>query len=473
MSKDWIDQFDRDILDMAKSMESCDDIYENIADASEKCERAESADWQAVLDTLPPPILKLLVKSVAQWNNALREKICSYQDLDADDPMAMHVAAIEDLCLPYENRYYLDEKLVKALMDYVQEQVTKHMQEGNRACAIRLVVLLCKEVFTKNKFVEPPICRACVTFCTEYLQQILQQATEAEMQLAYTQFLPLLDIDRREIELEDVVVAQPWSADILTRYCTWLDEHMTAYRLHERLLIMYRLGQTPEEFVTYLQSYDKPYFRQALREWYIEYDPATAIPLLQEELAKATDPLDICLYSEQLADVYKNLGDRDSEREWLLYLVLEQQDNRFLSRLKELLEPEIWRDVFVQAVKKTEFESERYQMLADEKMYDLLLMEIMDTKNLDLFLHYEKALSKQYPEQTYEILKNLLQETMAAADNRAMYKWVVSKLKRVKKYPQGKERLQALVDGFYVQYSQRRALKEELAKAGYVFHGEI
>lgn len=457
-------------------MRISDDTYKNITTAlyaSEILDQTECADWETVLETLPPPILKLLVKSVAQWNGALRKKICSYRDLDADDPMTIHVAAIENLRSPYEDRYSIDGKYIQILTDYVQEQVTKYVQEGNRTCAIRLMVLLCKEIFASKKTADDQTLSAGETFCTEHLKQLLQQATEAEMQLAYTQLLPLLDIEKRARELEAVVVEQPWSADILTRYCTWLDEHMTEWRLQDRLSIMERLGQTPEEIVTYLQSRSEPYFQEALREWYMANDPAAAIPLLQEARANATDRRDICFYSEQLADMYKSLGDRDNERDMLLYLVLEQQKTWYLSRLKALLEPAIWQDVFVQFVKETSNESERYCMLAEEKRYDLLLMEIMDTEDLGLFLYYETALAKRYPEQTYDILKNLLQKTMAAADNRALYKWVISKLKRVKKYPHGKEKLQELVDGFYVQYSQRRAMKEELAKAGYVFHGEV
>lgn len=428
---------------------------------------SEKDSWQDILETLPTPVLKQLLIQEALDNRKLREKICSYKGIDENDPMAMHRLYIENLRLQYT--YFAD--YMRALSDYVKTQIKKE----SRAVAVELIVLLYKEVFLQEHYVDRSTVGDCVRFCLEALKQILQEASPEENVMVYEHILPLLDIPRRtnnELGLEDIVPQLPWTADVLTRYLTWLDEHMNEERLSTRLRFMNRLEQPPEMVSAYLKSRNEPYAEEALLEWYEENEPATAISLLLEARDKTTFNPKKHDISRRLLALYQKIGDKDGERDVLLFMTLELHTTLYLPQLKEMLEPEIWRDVFIQIVKNEVIEGERYRLLADEKMYELLLMEITDTENLELFLRYEVALSKQYPEQTYDILIRLLKQRMSIANNREEYAWVIKKLKRVKKYPNGKERLQELVNGFYVQYSNRRAMKEELAKAGYIYNGE-
>lgn len=428
---------------------------------------SEEDNWQDILETLPPLILKKLLIQEAQGNRKLREKICSYKGIDENDPMAIHQLDIENLRL--QNTYFAD--YIRALSDYVRTQIEKE----SRKVAVELVALLYKEVFLQEHYVERSTVGACVNSCLNALEQILQKASPAENAMVYEHILPLLEIPRRmnnELGLEDIVPQLPWTADVQMRYLTWLDEHMNEERLRTRLRFMEQLEQPPEMALAYLKSRKEPYAEEVLLEWYEEHDPATAIPLLQEARTRTASKRKKREISQRLLELYQKIGDKDGERDTLMYLVLELNETKLLPQLKEQLESEIWRDVFIQIVKNEEIEDERYRLLADEKMYDLLLMEITDTEDLELFLCYEVALSKQYPEQTYDILIRLLKQRMSIAYNREEYAWVAKKLKRVKKYPNGKERLQELVNGFYVQYSNRRAMKEELAKAGYIYNGE-
>lgn len=427
----------------------------------------EEEDWQTILETLPTSVLKHLLIQEAQGNERLREKICSYKGIDENDPMAIHRLQIENLRL--QHTYFKD--YMQALCDYVET----HIEKESREVAVELVAMLYKEVFLQEQYVGLSSMSTCVNFCLEALKRILQEASPEENVMVYEHILPLLEIPlqmHNEIGLEDIVPLLPWTADVRLRHLTWLDEHMNEERLRTRLKFMEQLEQPPEMVLEYLKSRNESYFEEALLEWYEENDPATAIPLLLEARNKTTFNPRKHGISRRLLALYQKIGDKDGERDVLLFMTLELHTTLYLPQLKEMLEPEIWRDVFIQVVKNEASEYERYRLLADEKMYDLLLMEITDTENLELFLRYEVALSKQYPEQTYDILKRLLQKAMADSTNREMYARVIKKLKRVKKYPNGKERLQELVNGFYVQYSNRRAMKEELTKAGYVYNGE-
>lgn len=456
----------------AKGWNICKHMAAALFQVEEEEKDSEEDNWQEVLETLPTPILKALLVQAAQWDTGLQEQICSYKGIDASDPMVMHRMKIDGIRRQYgDQTMYLQPTYIRSLINYVQEQIQDYLRTGNREVAVELVSLMYKEVFHSGEYVKKSSENSCIHACLQELQLILQDASAVETDMVYEHILALLE-KRSERGLESGILLLPWTTDVLTQHLTWLDAHMDKDRLQDRLLIMKFLHQTPNEVVTFLKSREEPYFLEALQKWYEENDPAIAIPIIEEARSKATTKRDLRVYTMRLIDLYQKIGDKESLREELLYIVLELEDTSYLQALKEFLEPEVWRDVCVQLAKKLPFESDKYKILADEKMYDILLMEIMDTEDLELFLRYETALSKQYPEQTYEILVRLLKKEMAEAGTRDAYAWVVKKLKRVKKYPNGKDRLQELVNGFYMQYSNRRAMKEELTKAGYIYNGE-
>ena len=110
---------------------------------------------------------------------------------------------------------------------------------------------------------------------------------------------------------------------------------------------------------------------------------------------------------------------------------------------------------------------QRLPLYALDGMYDSILMEIDEKGTLVDFTGYEKELAEKYPEKSRDLLVKLLDKSMAEANSRDNYRGVITGLKRLDAYPDGKDAAWGLAGKWRIQYSSRRAMIDELNKAKY------
>lgn len=86
---------------------------------------------------------------------------------------------------------------------------------------------------------------------------------------------------------------------------------------------------------------------------------------------------------------------------------------------------------------------------------------------LRYLLDYEHELKSWSAEQTMDCYVELLKAEMVKASNRKQYWSVIQHLKKISKYPNGKQAAQTLARYWKEYHYNRPAMKDELRKAGF------
>lgn len=95
-------------------------------------------------------------------------------------------------------------------------------------------------------------------------------------------------------------------------------------------------------------------------------------------------------------------------------------------------------------------------------------MDVVTASNsLYLLNRYEEVLKKQYPSEIMETYIRILEEQAEQVSNREQYRELAGYLKKLKSYPGGAARTAELVGSWRTRYGRRRAMMEELGKAGF------
>ena len=75
------------------------------------------------------------------------------------------------------------------------------------------------------------------------------------------------------------------------------------------------------------------------------------------------------------------------------------------------------------------------------------------------------VLRQHFPEEVRDIWLSYLRTEMHSASTRSIYADLISRLKKLKSYPDGKALTQALADDWKQAYPKRSAMLDELKKA--------
>lgn len=247
------------------------------------------------------------------------------------------------------------------------------------------------------------------------------------------------------------------------------------YKLGEylvsKLSLMRKAGDSEEEIRALYRQYwqydavEKDYVERAMERG----DIKEAERVLQKLI---NSPYKNGLSSEycrkKLLEIYETSGGTDKYRAVLYDFVAEEYNfgiERYFE-LKKLYDGGEWlraRDGLLEKIKKRN--REYYpELLYKEELKERLFQFVLGEEGLRLVQKYEKYLMDDYADQLFEKYKKELNEQMARADTRDMYKDIVRTLRRLNGYEGGKTLVKALVGEWRVKYVRRRALMEELDK---------
>ncbi len=81
-----------------------------------------------------------------------------------------------------------------------------------------------------------------------------------------------------------------------------------------------------------------------------------------------------------------------------------------------------------------------------------------------MLIEYEKVLKDIYPKELLDKYENTVKAMATNTSGRAHYREIVSILRRMKKYPEGKEKVSEIVSDWRLRYRNRPAMMDELSK---------
>lgn len=159
-------------------------------------------------------------------------------------------------------------------------------------------------------------------------------------------------------------------------------------------------------------------------------------------------------------------GNRSAYIEQLWKLVLEYEaDNLDLYReLKKQYTADEWLVKREEIFKKLPTYAHVEQLYKEEKLYDRLLIYVLNSPGLYALQEYEKVLKKEYPEQILNKYKNEVNKMAVRTSDRRNYAYLVSLLRKMKQIKGGSKLVEQIVDDWKVKYKNRPAMMEELRK---------
>ena len=79
-------------------------------------------------------------------------------------------------------------------------------------------------------------------------------------------------------------------------------------------------------------------------------------------------------------------------------------------------------------------------------------------------MEYEKILKVIYPNELFEKYERVVENMASRTTDRRYYREIVSVLRRMQKYPSGKEKVAKIVVNWQTRYKNRSAMIDELRK---------
>ncbi len=101
-----------------------------------------------------------------------------------------------------------------------------------------------------------------------------------------------------------------------------------------------------------------------------------------------------------------------------------------------------------------------------EEMYDDMLHEVLH-ESVSLIDDYTDLLAAKYPNEIMDYYLKHMDACMQLANNRKEYRKIIQYFHKIEYIPEANVRLHMFTKKWREQYNTRRALLDELSKAGY------
>lgn len=171
-------------------------------------------------------------------------------------------------------------------------------------------------------------------------------------------------------------------------------------------------------------------------------------------------------YSEKKKEIYLLQGNRNAYIGQLWQLVLEHEaGNLDLYReLKKQYTTDEWFIKREEIFKKLPAYAHVERLYKEEKLYDRLLVYVLNSPGLCALQEYEKVLKKEYPEQILDKYKDEVSKMAVHTSDRKYYAYLVSLLRKMQQMKGGVKLVEQIVSEWKVKYKNRPAMMDELRK---------
>lgn len=171
-------------------------------------------------------------------------------------------------------------------------------------------------------------------------------------------------------------------------------------------------------------------------------------------------------YSEKKKEIYLLQGNRSAYIEQLWKLVLEHEPGNLelYRELKKQYTADEWlvkrEEIFKNLPEYVHVE----RLYKEEKLYDRLLVYVLNSPGLYALQEYEKVLKKEYPEQILNKYKDEVSKMAVHTSDRKNYAHLVSLLRKMRQVKGGSKLVEQIAAEWKIKYKNRPAMMDELRK---------
>ena len=466
----------------------------------ETCQDDQEQEVEEIIERIPEEELRSFVKEIAAQNSEIRNILMTRYSVKIDEKqMDLLKQGVNQHVWEYGDRSgYIDYRnawdFCWALENYLEDKVDTLIDRKCYRQAFELTNYVFRTIGNIDIDDSDGGTSQVANACYDKWKEILENCSEEEKNEMFSWFMSHLScnyvIDYLEDYMEDFLTHEFQNREMLEKMLKDLDERIEMQALStdcgstwsvrhgyenniiKRLELMERLDFPEEE----IREYRRRHWRfSAVRELEIQENLDNgnldeAIRILQE--SKTLDkeyPGLVARYSEQLISIYETQTDKEGYKKELLYYVFECPQNNLVHiyKLKEVCTDKEWEDYREQILKNPKNYNILYPFMEKEGMYESMLECIRKETFIYNLDKYEKVLKEKFPDQVRDIYISYLRHEAERAGNRKRYRELMKYLKKIRRYPGGKEKASEIAENWRGMYYRRTAMMDEMRKAGF------
>lgn len=466
----------------------------------ETCQDDQEQEVEEIIERIPEEELRSFVKEIAAQNSEIRNILMTRYAVKIDEKqMDLLKQGVNQHVWEYGDRSgYIDYRnawdFCWALENYLEDKVDTLIDRKCYRQAFELTNYVFRTIGNIDIDDSDGGTSQVANACYDKWKEILENCSEEEKNEMFSWFMSHLScnyvIDYLEDYMEDFLTHEFQNREMLEKMLkdlderigmqalstdcgsTWSVRHGYENNIIKRLELMERLDFPEEE----IREYRRRHWRfSAVRELEIQENLDNgnldeAIRILQE--SKTLDkeyPGLVARYSEQLISIYETQPDKEGYKKELLYYVFECPQNNLVHiyKLKEVCTDKEWEDYREQILKNPKNYNILYPFMEKEGMYESMLECIRKETFIYNLDKYEKVLKEKFPDQVRDIYISYLRHEAERAGNRKRYRELMKYLKKIRRYPGGKEKASEIAENWRGMYYRRTAMMDEMRKAGF------
>lgn len=435
-------------------------------------------EWQVALEKLSEEQMRTLLRSMAEENGSLQDRIVRLVAGPGTEPSQWQ-DDLEQIILDHSDyRGWLGyDRAYSCMMDiveYLEESLIPLLIEGKLLDAAKLVMTVYGTAFSQDMDDSDGGLSHVSDACREGLGKILYLAEpQQERKIFYMlhEFLEDSDWDYGSDDLEELILSLEWSRELQQKNLQYLDDNLDSWRMERRAELMERMGASSSEIIAWWEQFREngSTYRPLLR-LYEEHDLPKAIELVREHRKNEKNtPWQMVDYTKTLLGLLEKAGEQAEYKKELRHLVLERkcQEREYVSQLKTITPPEQWAAIFESLMADAKRPSDRMALYHFEGMLDELFAELCRHPSFSSFQCYAAELREWDSPRTRTYYVEILKQEMDAANQRKQYRHIIGYLSDLCTYPGGQKAAKELAEYWHVYHRNRPAMKDELRQAGY------
>ena len=485
---------------MAAVLFEIEDQVEEDTLTEETCPDNPEKEAEEIIENMPEEELRSFVKGIAAQDSEIRNMLVTRYAVKIDEKqMNWLKQGVDQLVWEYGDRSgYIDylkaPDFIWEMENYLEDKADILIDRNCYRQAFELTNYVFKTIGNIEMDDSDGGISQLANLCYDKWKEILENCGEEEKSEMFSWFMSHLScdyvVDYMEDYMEDFLTHEFQNRDMLEKKLKYLDERIEIQassadcgstwsnqygyedNIIKRLELMERLDFSREE----IREYRRKHWRfPEVRELEIQENLNNgnldeAIQILQEsKILDKEYPGLIARYSEQLVSIYETRSDQEAYKKELLYYVFEcpQKNLIHIYKLKAVCTENEWDDYREQILKSSKNYRILYPLMEAEGMYERMLECIrkeMFIYNLD---RYEKVLKDRFPEQVRDIYISYLNHESERVSDRSRYRELMKYLKKIQRYPGGKEKASEIAKNWRAVYYRRKAMMDEMLKAGF------
>ena len=466
----------------------------------ETCPDDQEQEVEEIIERIPEEELRSFVKGIAAQDSEIRNTLMTRYAVKIDEKQMDRLKqGVDQLVWEYGDRSgYIDYRnawdFCWALENYLEDKVETLIDRKCYGQAFELTNYVFRTIGNIDIDDSDGGTAQVANACYDKWKEILENCSEEEKNEMFSWFMSHLScdyvVDYMEDYMEDFLTHEFQNREMLEKMLkdldkriemqtsstdcgsTWSARYGYENNIIKRLEFMERLDLPAEE----IREYRRQHWRfSAVRELEIQENLdngnlGEAIRILQEsKILDKEYPGLVARYSEQLISIYETQTDKEAYKKELLYYVFECPQNNLVHiyKLKEVCTDKEWEDYREQILKNPKNYNILYPFMEKEGMYESMLECIRKETFIYNLDKYEKVLKEKFPEQVRDIYISYLHHEAERAGNRKRYRELMKYLKKIRRYPGGKEKASEIAENWRGMYYRRTAMMDEMRKAGF------